>query len=165
MARPPVRPLGQGRYRIALPDRTRDLIVKLCDELEALLDSDSELLVRLFPPPYGDDTERNEGYAALARPELIEHRKRSLAVLRESSRAEELQEDQLMAWMRALNDLRLVLGSVVGIDTDDPDIGVHAELAETYALYEFLGGLLDLIVGALAEGLPAEGGPPERTDP
>ena len=58
------------------------------------------------------------------------------------------------AWMRALNALRLVLGTRLdvtedddrGIDPDDPD-------APAWALYYFLSGLVDELVDALAADL------------
>lgn len=152
MDRSPIRRTVDGRFEIDLDGPSRLLISHLCSELEALLDSDSPLLVRLFPPPYGDDVERNQGYAALAGPELIEHRRQSLETLRQSVEATELDESELMAWMRSINDLRLVLGTLLGIESDDEPPDVPEDLLDTFGLYEFLGMLLDTIVQALAEG-------------
>ncbi len=150
MDRSPVRRTDDGRFEIDLDGPSRLLMSHLCSELEALLDSDSPLLVRLFPPPYGDDVERNQGYAALAVPELIEHRRRSLETLRQSVEATELDETDLMAWMRSINDLRLVLGTLLGIEDDDGPPEVAEDLLDTFGLYEFLGMLLEMIVKALA---------------
>ena len=38
----------------------------LVDQLRELLTTDTPALERLFPPPYGDDVDRNQGYAAVA---------------------------------------------------------------------------------------------------
>jgi hypothetical protein len=94
--------------------------------------------------------ERNQGYAALAVPELIEHRRESLEVLRTSSEATVLDEDRMAAWMRSVNDLRLVLGTLLGVESDDEPPEVPEELEHLQAIYEFLGSLLDTIVHALA---------------
>jgi hypothetical protein len=148
--RPPIRRTRAGDYRVELDESVRHLLAQLCTELEALLDTDSPLLARLFPPPYGDDLERNEGYAALAVPELIDRRRASLSVLRASVEATRLSGEELDAWMRSVNDLRLVLGTLLGLEDDSVEPDVPDDLLDTLAAYEFLGGLLDLIVEALS---------------
>lgn len=137
---------------VEVAEGTISLVEQLCDELESLLETDSPLLERLFPPPYGDDTERNEGYAVLAGPELIESRLRALATVREVLRAELVSEDQLLAWMRSLNDMRLVLGTMIGITDDDDSPPTGAE-GQAFAVYEFLGVMLEYTVAALTDEL------------
>jgi hypothetical protein len=121
------------------------------DQLTELLATDSDLLVRLFPPPYGDDEERNAGYALLAGSELREHRLAALAQVREHLEATELDEGQLLAWMRSVNDIRLVMGTMLGIDDDVEEPELDQEGMAAYRVYEFFGALLDTIVAALAE--------------
>ncbi|MCZ7628100.1 MAG: DUF2017 domain-containing protein [Microthrixaceae bacterium] len=106
-----------------------------------------------LPPPYGDDTERNEGYAALAGPELVEHRLEALVTVRTVLRSEAVTEDQFMAWMRSLNDLRLVLGTMMDITEDDHGGAIDPRHTEAFAVYELLGGLLEQTVSALTHGL------------
>ncbi len=148
----PIRREGD-MYVVDVPEGTVALIESLCTELETLFESDSPLLERLFPAPYGDDTERNEGYAALAGPELIEHRREALATVRTVLNSQQVTEDQFMAWMRSLNDMRLVLGTMIDITDDAIDLDVRDEHEQAFAVYEFLGQLLELTVAALAEGL------------
>ena len=62
-----------------------------------------------------------------------------------------LSEDELFAWMGAVNDLRLVLGTRLdvseetdlAVDPSDPD-------AAAYGLYAYLGWLLELLVEAVS---------------
>lgn len=140
-------------FIVEVPEQTVGLIESLCTELETLLRTDSPLLERLFPAPYGDDTERNEGYAVLAGPELVEHRLEALATVRTVLHSTQVTEDQLMAWMRSLNDMRLVLGTMMDISDDDAPPEVDPRYAKAFAVYEFLGGLLELTVAALSDGL------------
>lgn len=140
-------------FIVEVPEQTVGLIESLCTELETLLRTDSPLLERLFPPPYGDDTERNEGYAVLAGPELVEHRLEALATVRTVLHSTRVTEDQFMAWMRSLNDMRLVLGTMMDISDDDRPPEVDRRYAKAFAVYEFLGGLLELTVSALSDGL------------
>jgi hypothetical protein len=107
--------------------------------------------VRLFPPPYGDDEERNQGYAVLAGAELMDHRLAALDQVSEHLDATVLDEDQLMAWMRSINDIRLVMGTMLGIEDDGHAPDLDDEGVAAYSVYEFFGALLDTIVDALAD--------------
>jgi Domain of unknown function (DUF2017) len=148
-----VRRSRSGDYKIDLPEQSREVVLSLGAQVDELLDTDSPLVRRLFPPPYEDDQERNEGFAALAVPELIEKRRESLMVIRSTINATQLTEDELMAWMRSINDIRLVLGTLLGIEDDREDIyeaiAADPEHRSTWAAYEYLGGILEQIVQAL----------------
>jgi hypothetical protein len=69
--------------------------------------------------------------------------------------AEILSEEQLTAWMQAINSLRLVLGTILDLTDDDQEMAFDPEDpdARTQALYGYLGGLLDEIVDAQLEAL------------
>ncbi len=150
-----------GTYEIRLPEPERTLLGNLADQLRELLaeTTDDPSVRRLFPTAYHDDPERDREYQQLVRDELLERRLAALATVEATLGAEELDEEQLSAWLSSLNDLRLVLGTrldvseeLLDVDADDPD-------APAYAVYEYLGFLLSEVVDALTEGLP----PP--TDP
>lgn len=147
---PPIRRVAPGTFSLELSGGTVDLLEHMCMEMEELLRTDSPLLARLFPPPYGDDAERNEGYAALAVPELIEHRLAGLEVLRATVRAERITEEELLSWMRSLNDMRLVLGTLLGVTDDEGPAEVPERLREAHGVYEFIGYLLEVTVAALS---------------
>jgi hypothetical protein len=149
--RRPIRRTGDGTYAVDLDPEVRRLLGSFVDQLRELLSTDSELLVRLFPPPYGDDRERNEGYAVLAGAELIELRLAALDVVSEHLDATELDEGQLMAWMRSINDIRLVMGTMLGITEDGETPDLDEEGTAAYGVYEFFGALLETIVAALAD--------------
>jgi hypothetical protein len=70
--------------------------------------------------------------------------------------AERLEEEQLLAWLSTVNDLRLILGTRLGVTDDNQDEHLPDEdpRAQGYALYHYLGFLEEQIVEALAEALP-----------
>ncbi|MGQ0431981.1 MAG: DUF2017 family protein [Microthrixaceae bacterium] len=145
-----------GRYEIHLPEPERTLLGNLATQLRELLTetTDDPSVRRLFPTAYHDDPERDREYQQLVRDELLERRLAALATLDATLSASELDEEALSSWLRALNDLRLVLGTRLDVaedlrevDPDDPD-------APAYAVYEYLAFLLTEAVDALAEGLP-----------
>lgn len=158
-----VKRLGPDRYRIQLPEQEREVLRSLVPQLRELLTTGSAAgdpsLTRLFPTAYPDDPERDAGYQALVRDELLEKRFASLDVLEATIDAadgrRELSGDELSAWMRALNDLRLVLGTRLDVTEDDDagDIDPSDPDAPAWAIYHYLAMLLTFVVDALAEDL------------
>ncbi len=149
--RSPIRRRRDGTYTVDLGPAERELLVAMCDQLRDLLVGGDPALVRLFPTPYGDDAERNEGYAALVVPELTERRLAALETVRSTAQATQLTADELAAWMRSVNDVRLVLGTVLDVEESGLPDGASEEDRERYATYEYLGMVLELIVRAMAK--------------
>jgi hypothetical protein len=154
-----VRRIGPDRYRVDLPEAEQELLRTLVPQLRDLLTTDDPSITRLFPTAYANDPERDAGYQALVRDELLEKRFASLDILEQTIEAgkggRELSGDELSAWMRALNDLRLVLGTRLDVtEDDDPaDIDPGDPDAPAWAVYHYLAMLLTFIVDALAEDL------------
>ncbi len=135
--RPPIRRVGEGRYAINLGEQERSLLASLADQLTELLENpDNPGLHRSFPPAYQgvDNAGRADEYRRLMNDELVSHHRGALATLAESAEAKELSEEQLHAWMRALNQLRLTLGTRLDV-TDDADIDRTTIEGQ---IYEFL---------------------------
>jgi hypothetical protein len=88
--------------------------------------------------------------------DLIERRLESLSIVEETVDAERLDEGQMSAWLKVLNDLRLVLGTMLDIQEDqDPSerLDPNDPAAPTAALYWWLSYLLENVVEALSGGL------------
>ncbi|MDQ1395852.1 MAG: hypothetical protein QOG64_1111 [Acidimicrobiaceae bacterium] len=140
-----------GRFLIRIPVEERDVLRHLPGQLQELLATDDPSLRRLFPPAYLDDEEKEAEYQGLMREDLLARHQAALAILAETIDADEVDEEQLTAWMAALNELRLVLGTRLdvtedfedGLDPDDP-------LAPAFGLYIYLGWLQEQVVAALA---------------
>jgi hypothetical protein len=140
-----------GDYDVVLSEDERRLIGQPTGQLRELLGTDSPALARLFPPPYGDDEERNQGYAALAGAELFEGRLSRLEAVADQIDAEVLDEAQLSDWMRSINDVRLVLGTLLDVDDDHEPPPPDSDAAPMFAAYEYFGYLLDRMVRALSD--------------
>jgi len=145
-----------GAYAVRLPSEERELLASLVDQLRELLEltTDDPSLRRLFPTAYHDDAERDREYQQLVRDELLERRLTALSTVEDSAGAAELDEAQLTAWLTALNDLRLVLGTRLDVSEDQDAIDEHHPDAPAMAVYGYLSVLLNDIVDALAEDLP-----------
>jgi hypothetical protein len=157
----PVRREGDGFVlEVDAEDRTTlvGLVGQLRDEIAA--DGRSEHLRRLFPAAYHDHAEHEAEYQRLVHEDLASTRLASLdtvgEVLGRDPGSDELAlgEGDLDALMRALNDLRLVIGTLLDVseDTDAEDIGPEDPDFGHFQLYGYLGWLLEGIVRARMGG-------------
>lgn len=147
---------GDGTIRLRLPAEERDVLRALPGQLRELLGTDDPSLVRLFPPAYAEDREADDEYGALVRDELREDRLDALQVVEATLDAERLDEKQLVAWLDALESLRLVLGTQLDVteETYARDLDPSDPAAPALALYGYLSWLQEQAVEALSAGLP-----------
>ncbi len=149
-----VRRNRKGQYEIRLAGPERELLRSLGPQMrEVINDEDDDAAVaRLFPVAYRDDPERETEFRLLARDELRSSHLAALAVLEESAGAERLEEEQLLAWMRAVNDVRLVLGTRLDVTEEGTERPTEADdpRLPAFAVYDFLTWLQGEIVEALS---------------
>lgn len=151
-----IRRSAAGRYDLRLPAPERELLASLVDQLRELLEvsTDDPSLRRLFPTAYHEDPERDREYQQLVRDELLERRLAALATVEATVEAAMLDDGEVTAWMSALNDLRLVLGTRLDLSEDDEPVEEDDPRAPAMAVYSYLSLLVDECVTALAEDLP-----------
>jgi hypothetical protein len=129
----------------------RLLLSELIDELERLLDDpDDPELRRLFPPAYSEPS-NDEQYRSLVRDQLVSGRAKALATVRETMDGETLDAEQADQWLRALNDMRLVLGTRWDV-TEQLDYGkldLDEPRGRELAVYGYLSWLQEQLVDAL----------------
>jgi hypothetical protein len=139
------------RVRMNLEVHERLLLGELLDELEGLLDDpDDPELRRLFPPAYSDGAD-DEQYRSLVRDQLVSGRSKALATVRETLAFETLDLEQADQWLRALNDMRLVLGTRWDV-TEQLDYGkldLNEPRGRELAVYGYLSWLQEQLVEAL----------------
>ena len=150
----------KGEFRLRLPASERQALRAMPDQLRTLLTEspDDPSLHRLFPPAYREDPEREEEYRELMRGELLEQHLSSLRVMEETVDADRLTEEQAVAWLSALNDLRLVLGTRLDVTEDmyREDIDERDPRFPSLAMYSYLGFLEEQLVDALSSALPGQ---------
>jgi hypothetical protein len=153
-SQPRVTRTGRGEFTLRIPQGERDILRSLPGQLRELLTTDDPALSRLFPPAYPDDPVRNDEYEELVRTELTASRLTSIDIMEATIDAERLDDEQMGAWLGAINDLRLVLGTKLDVTEDlyeeampDDDPRLPA-----FALFTYLGWLEEQVVEALATG-------------
>ena len=153
----PVRREGDG-FVLEVDAEDRAILVGLIGQLrdEISADGRAEHLRRLFPAAYHDHAEHEAEYQRLVHEDLASTRLASLVTVGEllgrdaGSDQLPLGEDDLDALMRALNDLRLVIGTLLDVSegADDEDIGPDDPDFGHFQLYGYLGWLLEGVVRA-----------------
>ncbi len=107
-------------------------------------------MARLFPPAYPDDLLQNLDYERGAGNELLTQRLATIDEAEEALAASRVSEEQLMALLRAVNDLRLVYGVKLEVTEESgrSDFADDRSRA-TFDLYVWLGWLVEHIVSGL----------------
>ena len=123
--------------------------------LRALLtqaDAADPALQRLFPPAYVDDPGGAAEFERMVRGDLVAQRLAALDTMERTIEADRLSEDEIVAWMAAINDLRLVLGVRLGVTEQSgaEDFEGDQERTRTYAVYAYLSWLEDDVVRAVS---------------
>jgi hypothetical protein len=138
---------------LQLPAQEQGLIRGLAADLvETLGEAPGDPSLRRLTPPAYDDEADEKGYREIMGDELLSGRVQALELVIKTAGSERLSADEAEAWLRALNDLRLVLGTRLDvqegslldrIDSDDPD-------AAGLAVYAYLSWLQEQLVEALS---------------
>ena len=145
--------LPDGGVRLQLSQEERALLSGLTAELRALLEgtADDPSLRRLFPPAYDDEADERS-YAELTGDSLLDGRREALELLARTVDSERLSAEEADAWLRALNDLRLVLGTRLDVQEDtfatEPDFSDPR--GQALAVYGYLSWLQEQLVDALS---------------
>ena len=140
----------------------RTLVANLASELRSLLDGDTgdPSLRRLFPPAYEEEADET-AYRDLMGSALLNGRREALELLARTAKQKRLNAAEAEAWLRALNDLRLVLGTRLDVQEDMllDDLRPDDPRASGLAIYGWLSWLQEQLVAALSAGLKGGTGP------
>jgi hypothetical protein len=142
-----------GGYSLRLEFQDRQMLRELAPQFSALLDDpDQPVMRRLFPPAYSEAAyaEHQEEYRRLMQEDLVTRHRQELDLLTSTADAEHLDEEQLLGWTRALNSLRLVVGTF--LDVQEGDEGRRPASPEE-ALYYWLTHLQGEAIEAVAGDL------------
>jgi hypothetical protein len=150
---------ADGRFDLDFQPAERSLLRSLPSSMRLALTegtpADDPALARLNPKAYPEDVELEEEYRDLVGNELAESRMAAFDTLEETADAPTIDEAQLQAWMRAINDTRLLLGTRLGVTEDRTERELPDEHPDAHAtaIYDYLSWLEEEIVEALVDAL------------
>jgi hypothetical protein len=152
----------KGDHLVAkVVDAEAGIVGLLLDQLEQLLSADpadsggDPVLDRLLPPGHADDPEIAADYRDMTETALRTGKAEDLAIVRATLPPDggevRLDDEQARAWLRTTNDLRLALGTRLGVTAeteppDDPADEEGSQLAVYYWLTAVQGSLVDALV-------------------
>ncbi len=121
---------------------------------------DNPVLLRLFPDGYADDDGAADEFRRYTERGLREiksaHARTARATLERSGDKVVITADEAQSWLGTLNDIRLALGTTLGLteEAQDEFEGLAADdpRAAGYHLYGWLTWLQDGLVNSLVEG-------------
>ena len=142
-------------FEITLTVDERSTLLSFVDQLSDILamGPDDVRLRRLFPTAYHENPDHDAEYQGYMRDELTQSRSASIAVVREVLESTDLiTAAQLHAFMTVLNNLRLVLGTLLDVGEDDfeDDIDENDPAFGQWQLYGYLGWLMEWTISALS---------------
>ena len=159
----PFRAARGGDVVARLDPAEAGIVGLLLDQLEQLLDADADdvggdpVMARLLPEGHRGDPRLAAEYRDLTRAGLVAGKSDDLATVRATLPTEggavRLDADQAGAWLRTTNDLRLALGTRLGISADtEPPEELASESDQQLALYYWLTAVQGSLVDSLAAG-------------
>ena len=142
---------GDGSFGVTLPMHDRTLLEQLIPQMrERIIEHDPDTW-RMFPNPYPKHAKAADEYSELIGDDLKDKHIDALATVERTLDSKRLTEDEMVRWMNAVNHLRLFMGTRLNVteDSDYDDFKTNEELA-LFDMYVYLGGMLELIVRAMA---------------
>lgn len=145
-----------GRFALRITGAERDVLRSLPAQLRQLMTRQEARanpdLRRLFPTAYPDDPAKAAEYDAMVRDDLVAERLAAIDVMERTIDSDRLSEEELLAWLSSINDLRLVLGTRLDVaeDLSELDVPPDDPRAESLALYAYLSILEEDAVAALS---------------
>lgn len=150
----------RGGYDLQLPEIERALLENLPGQLATTLDEVAatgtvpDELRRLFPHAYPTNEEAEFGYQAVTRGRLVSHHQEALALLASTAQASHLSDEEADGWLAALNDLRLALGTRLGVTEEPQEVSESDDSYPDWICYQYLSYLQTEAIDAMAGALP-----------
>ncbi len=146
-----------GEFILRIPPPERDVLTGLPQMLRTVLERDDRsdpVVKRLFPSAFLDDERSTAEFDSVVRDDLMAGRLAAIETMERTLQAVRLTEQELEAWLAAMNDLRLVLGVRLAVteESTPEDFDDDEESGAAYALYAYLSYLEEDVVQALSSG-------------
>ena len=142
-----------GVFELRLSPEERDVLRGLPTQMRDALElgKDDPAVARLNPSACLDDAEVDAEFHRLMDDDLSAGRIEALDAFEKTVDNTRLDEQEALAWMRAINDTRLLLGTRLDVSEDPAERHVPDDdpRAPGFALYDYLSLLTQELVEAL----------------
>ena len=145
-----------GGVRVRIEGDEAELLRQLLAELQMLLEADAPredpVVSRIFPDAF-EEEEDQRAYREMVDEDLRNQKLDATRTVRDTLAGATLSDDQIDAWLVTLTDMRLAIGTRLGVDEErmaaelDPDDPSTASMA----VLHWLGFLQESIVQAASD--------------
>ncbi len=144
----------RGAFRPRLLQGAQELLGRITSECISAVEAGTVTTKRVFPVAYPDDEGAQAEYEEMTGAALLEGRLADLKVLVGTVENEDLSEAEMGNWLRALEVLRLVLGTQLDVGEGDIELDSGDFVPREMLVYQYLSGLQSEVIDALADLLP-----------
>ena len=134
-------------------DEHTDPLAKLVGLNGPTVISSDPVLARLFPDAYPDDETNSADFRRFTQPDLQRQKIANAHIVREDLKAfpgeHELDQANINAWLLTINDLRLALGTRIGLDNETEVQLTDESLTPVFGIYDWLSGVQSSLVEVL----------------
>ncbi len=117
--------------------------------------SDDPVLARLFPDAYPESAEDSAEFRRFTWPDLqqqkIHHAHAVLEMLKSFPGESLISSQSLHSWLLTLNDLRLALGTRMGLENGGEVNSSGEDIAPLFGVYDWLSGLQGTLIEVLEQ--------------
>ena len=145
---PRIIPNGPDSFEIHLSDVERKILFDLTDQVKQLIEEKGTFTERLFPPAYLDNFAMQHEYEQLIVDDLIASHQQALLNLKATIGASRLSNSQVHSWLEALNCMRLIIGTKLGIENEGSSSEVNYSDTTIGSIYLYLSWLQEQAVEA-----------------
>ncbi len=137
---------GADTFRLELHPKIRRLLADLKDMTLSHIEEGSPASRRIYPIAYQGSPEMEMDFEQLTRKPLAHHHRENLDLFGDSISKSVLSEAEALAWIGALNDMRLVLGTALDITEDQPLVDPSDPNYEGHVIYDLLTFLQGMFI-------------------
>jgi len=117
--------------------------------------SEDPVLARLFPDAYPDDENNSADFRRFTQPDLQRQKQQNAHLVRDSLKGfpgeHQVTDELLSPWLLTINDLRLALGTRIGLQ-NETEVQLNDDtLTPIFGIYDWLSGLQSSLVEVLVE--------------
>ena len=146
MASREIKKLSEDRYKLDLHPQIRQLLSDLKQTTLDHIEEGSPAAKRIYPIAYSGSAEMEMDFEKLTRKPLMNHHRENLALFESSLSKSVLTQNEVLAWIGSLNDMRLVLGTALDLDEDQPSPSADDPNYEGYVIYDLLTYLQGVLI-------------------
>jgi Domain of unknown function (DUF2017) len=150
----------EGRFVVGLDAGERELLTEVCRQTKELLatedPSSHPSVARLFPAAYKDDPLRSLEFETNLGDAPMNGKLAAIETVERTLDASDLSEEELLQWMGAVNDFRLLLGTRIEITEEATELDYpqgHPD-HDAFQVYDYLTWLEEGMLRALGAPRP-----------